>query len=491
MDVSKLELFFKQSSVVRLMRAENAPYILAFFYEVFKERKIIEVEQTELSAMLSEYLEEFQQLEVMQRTAEEYISEWCGEKCRFLKRFLAVEKNVWYVQLQAETEDVLVFMERIFEKQKGSFGTDSRMQLIVKSVKDLVLYSSGDTVGQLEQLEQEKRRIEAQIEAIKQGEISLELNEREVLERFQIIVSMLRDLTGDFRGVEQRFRDIVHGLRQREQEQADDGRTGDLLGYVLDAEDELRSNPHGASFYAFVDFVLSTDRRDEFEETLVQLASLSALTENRDDLLRLQDMMPLLTEEATKILKTTQRLSAALKRLLDPRATEEHQRLTRLMQETLRAASKLRASSADSSVSIKVDVGLTLESPMTRDFWQPAAKFHEIKFTDEKHKDEKKWRDQALQEYAALKRLDWKMLENKIAKHLKKKPQVPLREILSEGELKAGLVEVLGYIQLAHDHHHLIDESEEQSIHVAVEDAEYNIAIPKITFIREKPANNV
>ncbi len=482
MEVGQLRAFFKQSAVVRLMNADQAPYLLALFYRVFKEGKRIELEQEELLAALRDFQDDVEGDGVLVRPAEEYLAEWCGENCRFLRRFLANDSNTWMIQLQAETEEVLRFLEGVFSKQQGMISTGSRMQMIVESVKELVLYASGDVEAQKEQLRREQRRIEAKLAALDSSEEGELIEGNEVQERFHMIVSMLRDLTGDFRGVEQRFRDIVHGLRERERGASE--RTGDILGYVLDAEDELKKHPHGASFYAFVKFVLSTEQRDDFDEMVAELRSLESLQTSVGEMDSLQGMMPLLTDEATKILSTTQRLSVALRRLLDPRASEEHRRLSELVQDNLRGAAHLRLAAKSDQVSMEVEVSAAIDSPMTRDFWKPVSRFEPTKAHAADESEQLAWQKNALQEYAALRRLDWKSMEKRVKTLLKSKPKLSLQEVLGAEKLETGLVEVLGYMQLAHDGGHVVDDSSPETIVVMLDEGEKRIRIPRVTFVR-------
>lgn len=483
MNLDRLLPLFQHSPLMRLLRADHAPFILSFLDGLYKQRQQIEVEQEDFLVALRDFQEDLVEegREELTRPAEEYLVEWVGEKARFLRRFLAPEKDVWMIELQPETEEALHFIETVLSNQERSLGTESRMQMIVEAIRELVLYASGDVDAQLERLESEKLRIEERIVALKESGQSENLGQRQVVERFHIILARLRELTGDFRGVEERFREIVRGLQERER--VSDGRTGDVLAYVLDAEDELKEHPHGASFYAFVRFVLSGEKRDDFDEMVNELITLDDLKGDSSGIERLRGMMPLLTEEATKILSTTQRLSAALRRLLDPRASEEHRQLTSELQEIMRVAGQRRDDPELVHLESEIDQSVSLDSPMTRDFWAPPSGFTEVEPNDEEPADAEALKLRLREEYAQLKRLDWKRMETSIAKALKKSPQVPLEVLLAGQTLEAGLVEVLGYLQLAHDGGHLVDDSQQALISVMIAEGETRLVkLPRIVF---------
>ena len=482
MNLDRLIPLFEHSALIRLLRADQAPYLLAFLHETFKKQKRIEIEQEDFIAQLRNFQEDLAEMgrEVLVRPAEEYLNEWVGETARYLRRFLAAEKDVWMIELQPETEEALLFIESVLERQDRSLGTDSRMQMIVEGVRELVLYAGGDPNAQLERLEQEKNRIEEKISALKSGGTGEALDRRQVVERFYLLLGMLRDLTGDFRNVEAQFRDIVSGMRSRERDT--DLSTGDVLAYVLDAEDELKAHSHGASFYAFVKFVLSSKQRDDFDKMTAELAALADLESEGEGIDRLLGMIPLLTDEATKILSTTQRLSSALRRLLDPRASAEHQQFAHSLQSIMSLAARSRGAVP---VSMEIDHSVSLDSPMSRDFWEPPSGFTPVEIDESISLASEKDRKKAAAEYAELKRLDWKSMQKKIDQALRIAPSVSLASLLAETSLRTGLVEVLGYLQLAADGGHLIDDSEPVELTLTLEQGKrHRVTMPHVLFTR-------
>lgn len=484
MTLDRLLPLFTHSPMMRILRADHAPFVLGFLHLVFKEGQRMELEQEEFLVSLRDFQEDLRESgwEEMARPAEEYLTDWVGEKMRFLRRFLAAEKDVWMIELTAEAEEALSFIEGVLERQERSFGTESRMQMIVEAIRELVLYASGDAEAQLARLEQEKARIEEKIEALKGSGKGEELSGRQVNERFYLVLGMLRELTGDFRGVEEKFREIVQGLRERER--ADDERAGDVLEFVLDAEDALKEHPHGASFHAFVSFVLSGERRDDFDQMVDELTALPDLQTEDDGVTRLQGMMPVLTAEATKILLTTQRLSAALRRLLDPRASEENRQLTAELREIMRLMGQDKTRRIDT----EIEQGIALESVMARDFWSPSQKFEEVELSAGDLISAEELRKKSQAEYAALRLLDWKRMEKNVAMALRKSAQVPLEILLADEVLEAGLVELLGYLQLAYDDGHIVDDASESILTVRLDGGWRRVRMPRVVFVRQQAA---
>ncbi len=483
MTLDQLLPLFAHSPMTRLLRADHAPYLLAFFFQTFKVQHRVEIEQDRFLALLRDFQEDLAESgqEVLTRPADHYLSEWVGENARFLRRFLAPDENLWMIELQPETEDALYFIESVIERQNRALGTESRMQMIVEAVRELVLYASGDAEAQIIRLERERDRIDDKIRALKESDAGEAFDQRQVRERFYLILGMLRELTSDFRMVEEKFRDIVRGMRERER--THEGRAGDILAYVLDAEDELKEHPHGASFYAFVKFILSGNQRDDFETLISELTDLNDLRDEGDGITRLRKMLPLLTEEATKILSTTQRLSAALRRLLDPRASAENRQIKNALQEVMRLAAGQRDDESLAELTLEIDQGVSLDSPMSRTFWAPSERFQSVTVNETEPEDAEELRKKAREEYALLKRIDWRAMRGKIKDALRTAESVPLESLLAEKKLDAGLIEVLGYLQLAHDDRHLIDDSSQSLIHVTLDDGSRRLLkLPRVVF---------
>jgi len=152
-----------------------------------------------------------------------------------------------------------------------------------------------------------------------------------IRERFGDVVSDLGSLQGDFRSVEDAFRDITRAVQERQSET--DSTRGEILGFALDAEDTLKSQDQGISFDAFVRVLLSPRKQDELETIVQQLNEIEILADQVDGLRRIRGMMGSLSDEAEKVLRTTRRLSSTLRRLLDTRARAGRARLATVLRE--------------------------------------------------------------------------------------------------------------------------------------------------------------
>ncbi len=107
---------------------------------------------------------------------------------------------------------------------------------------------------------------------------------------FQTAIQLLKGLQSDFRAVEERFQEIARDV-QKLQSSGDDSR-GRILGFALDAEDMLKQQDEGISFYAFAKFLLSPTQQNAVRKNIEEIQKLTALADQQDSLYRLRRMVP-------------------------------------------------------------------------------------------------------------------------------------------------------------------------------------------------------
>jgi Protein of unknown function (DUF3375) len=90
---------------------------------------------------------------------------------------------------------------------------------------------------------------------------------------------------------------------------------------------------------------------------------------------------------------------------------------------------------------------------------------------------------------AEMQRLDWDTMRSNISHAISGTDQVPLRQLLDEHPAHGGPLEVLGYIQLAHEDGHLVDHDSVEVIHIRSEDdaeATQAFEVPKVVFLSRR-----
>ena len=157
------------------------------------------------------------------------------------------------------------------------------------------------------------------------------------------------------------FKEITQQVQQRQNEGRDT--RGGILEFALDAEDILKRKDQGISFHEFVRFILSPSQQDKLQTIIQQLVRIEELAEQVEGLETVGHMVPLLLAEAEKVMRTNQRLSATLRRLLDVNAYRDRQRVAELLREIMGLAASLASQPPKDTVGVDVETKIEIASP--------------------------------------------------------------------------------------------------------------------------------
>jgi hypothetical protein len=483
--LERLISFFSSNPSAKLLRAQHAPFIINFLYKHFKEDKNLSTLHSVFHQQLMVHLETLHETEpeVLRDRAEVYLNAWSTGETRWLRRYFDAQHAESVYQLTPHTEDVLTFLTEVLDRNLGFVGTESRLSRIIATLSDIVVRGSADPERRLIHLHEEQRRIEEEIRSIESGNAVETHSPTALRERFADAVMDLVSLQGDFRAVEESFKTITRDVQKRRAEALDS--RGQILGFALDAEDQLKDQDQGASFQAFVRLILSQSQQDALEQMVAQLDEIAELAEQIEGKQRMKGMIGSLSAEAERVLRVTRRLNATLRRLLDTRASSTRLRLVELLNEIRALASR----HADHPPACGIDVltDLDLLNVHQRTFWEAPVEFGELELSTAEQSDEE--RVLAFKHLAGMQRLDWDMMRSNIASLVGSEGQATLPELLNVHPPTAGTIEVLGYIQLAHDDGHEINANESEVIDIAVsEDGTQSVPyeVPRIRFLSER-----
>jgi Protein of unknown function (DUF3375) len=198
-------------------------------------------------------------------------------------------------------------------------------------------------------------------------------------------------------------------------------------------------------------------------------------------------MLTLLQNEADKVMRTNQRLSATLRRLLDARAHAERERVAQLIREIRGHAVALAADPPLDEIGLELEVEPAIESPFRRTFWSEAPRFEAVALTD--YEADLDARREAFQRLAAMHRLDWKQMRDRIKKLVDLRDAPSLGELLEVYPPEGGVIEMLGYLQIARDDGHLVNPSASQRVIVPPTregGRTILVTVPLVTFTSER-----
>lgn len=462
MNLARLLTFFETSPAVRLLRSPNAPFIVAFLDQQFKRAGRITIAYSELQAALAAYLESLQETypAAPRDKPEAYLAAWCSAETRWLHRFLEAGRPEPVYQLTPHTEDVLAFLDRTLGRDFGFVGTESRLRLVIETLDDLVVGASADPEMRLARLRADRQRIDHEIGRIESEGSVTPYQPAQIRERFATAVSLLKQLQGDFRAVEDKFREITRQVQKRQAEGQDT--RGGILGFALDAEDVLKREDQGVSFYEFVRFILSPSQQERLESIIRQLGCVQELADQADGLETVRRMVPLLLAEAEKVMRTNQRLSATLRRLLDLRARRDRERVAELCAEILALAASVATDPPRESVGADIETRAGIGSPFSRTFWAEPHRFAAVEMVE--HEADEDRRAEAFRLLAGMKRLDWRQMRERVRTAVSLHGSVTLGELLTEFPPDAGVIEALGYLQIARDDGHAVSRDQVEEV---------------------------
>ncbi len=487
MQRDSLQRFFASSPAVRLLRSPNAAWILDFFHQQFKLAGRITRVHSELVADLDRYLEQLPESSPADATkakpvgldkAGAYLAAWCSGSTGWLKRFIDENETEPTYQLTADSEQALAFVSNA-SHAAGFVGTESRLKAILQILGDVVVGISDDPRSRIEHLERQRAEIDREIASLQSSSAPPPLGETQIRERFSLAVSQLEQLKSDFRSVEDRFKDITRGVQQKVLAASES--RGGILQFALDSEDMLKRGDQGQSFFEFLRLIHSPESQDRIAEIIRRLTAVEALAGDHAGLHSLRTMIPTLIAESEKILRTTQHLSVTLRRLLDGRSTRHHQRLAHVLRDVLASATAL-ADHPPEDIGLEVEVELEIQSAMDRPFWSAPEPFTEIALQPAAVDAE--GQAAMLEHLASLERLDWQAMRQNITRMTENYGETPIAELLGRFPLQIGAIEILGYLQIAHDDRHRIDRSKSIQLPAPTpDDVDRTLTLPQVTFL--------
>ena len=483
MNLRAFHLDFDNSPAIRLLRAQSAPYVCEFLIAQFKRSTSITIAHSALVTALNSYQHDLQATHphALRDRAESYLTDWCDKG--WLNRFIEVDESEPIYQLTAHTEQVIAFLDRQRDNEAGFVGTDSRLRLVIQSFETLVIGSSDDPAVHLDHLHRQKAKIEQQIAAIEDRGAVDSLNATQVREQFSTGVSLLKQLQSDFRAVEERFREMTSDL-QNQQLQAEQTRGG-LLEQVLDAEDALRADDQGVSFYEFFRFIQSPEQQDRLRAIIHEISRMDELRGQQENLATVKRMMSVLLAEASRVTQTERRLSSVLRRMLDKQTRRQQVRVAGILSE-IRSLAASMANDPPREVGVELETNQGPKCPFARPFWSESTQFDEVEMTNDVVETD--LRDLAFDQFAELERLDLRRMRLDIRQCVSQRGTVRLKEFVELHPVSGGIVELLGYLQIAADDGHHIEsqESERILIRAADERRSFLVTVPLVTLLPTK-----
>nr|WP_295864495.1 DUF3375 domain-containing protein [uncultured Chitinophaga sp.] len=461
MDFHRLTSLFEQYPAFGLVRAHKAPLITSFLHQEFKEKTNYRVPYFDLSKRLTDYMEFLQDEPEQHETSDNnlrarlYLDRWTDRG--FLIKAPDEKTGEHYIELSSTTEKVLNWIEDALHQQRF-VGTESRFRDIFRKLKEVVEYSIADPELRLNQLEQEKARLEQEMEHIRlTGQVKI-MEKHQVEENFIEISRMAKSLLADFKEVEKNFQRIGRNIYEKQTELI--YTKGSLLEIALNAWVALKEEEQGKSFYAFWNFLQSDAQKEELRhliQQLYQLLDTHEITYGEDQFLK--HLKRNLHNSGTRVLESNDRLAEKLNRVLAEKSLLERLRILELIKDIKQAALRVINDPPEGEYFMELPV-------FEADIKLPLNKRMVLGPEEDIVIESRPEEEQQAPDLSKLFNqffIDKKELENRIHRLLSNQKSVSLKEVITQYPIEQGLSEVVTYFAIASQHprHEIMSEEEE------------------------------
>jgi hypothetical protein len=479
MDHDQLQFDLRQSPSVRLLKSPNAPLILSFLHHMFKREQRAAVAYAALLERLDATLEALNERSpgLYPLGAAPYLKQWSDEEHQLIRIIVRGSDDETTVVLTADAERAISWVEELYRRE--FVGTESRFLSIFNLLEEIVARSTENVEQRLAQLEQERALIDAEIARIRASGRVEPLTSTQIKERFLQAGEVARMLLRDFAVVEQNFRAIARNVQ--EQQLRREARKGTVVGYVLDADEELRASDQGRSFYAFWEFLSVPAKQDELRMLLDQVYNLPALNELAPNHPLLRRLSRALLEAGEKIVQSNHRLAEQLRRLLDDRTLAESRRVRELIDAIKRHAARLTDAPPEGTL-LWLEGPPDLSMPMEKLLWEPnvATVFAAMPQELGDMADDTSVGALYRQFY-----VDESRLQRRIEAMLENRPACTLAELLDIYPAEKGISELIAYLAIAsRDERHVIDRDVAEPVVLPAGGSfgEREVAMPRVVF---------
>lgn len=471
-----LDVLRRNHAAWRLLRAENAPFVLGFLGGVFIEDNVRTIAEAELASRLDDELYALNARlgdGTFPKSAKAYLDDWSAPEFGWLRKYYPLDSDEAHYDATPAVEKAYAWARGL--RERTFVGTESRLNTVFDLLRQIAFGTETDPGVRLAELHRRRSTIDREIAAVEAGNLWM-LEPAAQRDRYQQFATTAWSLLADFREVEDNFRSLDRALRAKIT--AWDGAKGDLLDDVLGDRNSITASDQGRTFQAFFDFLLSPDRQAEFVALLDKVHVLGGIGEPDQRLLRVHHAW---LDAGERAQATVRLLSEQLRRFLDSEVWLENRRVMDILHEIETAAIALR-DVPDPDITCEIDgtaptVVLPMERPLYRAVDRAPLDSDGIVEADDELDPT------ALFEQVFV---DRERLSATVRGELAGRAQIGLADVLARHPIEQGLAELVTYLSLHGDGFDVVfDESTHEYVEWRDErDEPRRARIPRVTYAR-------
>lgn len=484
----KLDLTINSSILIKLIRSRNLALIISFFHREYKENSQISVPYQYLVQRLADFLEEIEYRDeddevksdrlilAFDEKAKLHIDRWID--AHYLRNLMDDARKEPLVFLSKHVERAFQVFELL--KDREFVGTESKFKDIFTKLRDIIENANPDKEKRLAELERKKRAIEEEIRKIKIDGYVNTYEDYQVKSRYEEVNRLANELIGDFKEVEDNFKEITRKIYERQQQT--ELSKGKLLSETFDALYELRSTDQGKSFYAFWQFMLDDASQSDFQKLTKEVYDVLEDRGIEISSRSLRKLKTLLHMAARKVLDKNGVLAYKLSREIVAKEQLESRKAKELMSGIRQLAIQLVNRSTSKEYYLDIQGNPEIYLPLERKLGERpennsfVMKAEQAQLALEDLKDLSKIYNADL--------IDKQQLLANIHDLLQSRSQVSLQEVVKEKGLNKGLAELLAYVTLINaNNKFFINENVRETILFNLTERKY-LDLPQIIFTR-------
>lgn len=478
MDINQLVQTLNNSPSVKLLKMRSAEFFLAFVTSVFDEQMAIGEEK--LQMLLENWLDNQREditdedinIETLgesnEAKAKRLIKEWTDKG--LFANYQNEDGEIIY-ELSSHTSKVIDWVTSL--KKEEYIGTESKFKTLFSQLKDLVEFSNEDREKRLELLRQKKEDIERQIESLEMGEEIEVYEDYQIEPRYNSLNKLAKELLSDFKEVDDNFKEIIKQIYKR---QTDNEGKKNILNYIFDAYAELKDSQQGKSFYAFWEFLLSSELQKEWDE-LTDLLYKTLDKRNIDSKDKfLKEMKKHLFDAGEKVSKTNDRMSEKLSLIIRNNGNSDTQATKQVINDIKKMLLNTAQNKERNNTSLNYEV-IELNLPTERQL--NLTPKQEVEYNNiPTEADLDIYELERLDKLYNYHQIDRKILRKRIDIILREKTLTTLAEVIEQNNgIEKGLSELFGYIAILKEYKTIVSDNCTQEI---IFSKDKTITIPEI-----------